>query len=163
MKITIPFVLLLFTFLGCSKTESEVSPKTPTDLLTKNSWIMNKYVISTISKSIDVYAKGGTSNLANFDKYKVTMLKNGELTIVDEKGISKSGTWKFINNETQIQTSYNILNIDLLEDGKLVLSYTVKKAETPAAEWKSYFDFLTFYGFSTATQEFKQTQTMTPQ
>lgn len=163
MKITISFVLLLFTFLGCSKTESEVSPKTSTDLLTKNSWIMNKYVISTISKSIDIYSKGGTSNLANYDKYKVTMLKNRELTIVDEKGVSKSGTWKFINNETQIQTSFNILDIDLLEDGKLVLSYTVKKAETPAVEWKSYFDFLTFYGFSTATQEFKQTQTMTPQ
>jgi hypothetical protein len=131
--------------------------------LTKNSWLMNQYVISTISKNLVVYSKGGTSNLGNYDKYKATMQKNGELTIVDEKGVAKSGTWKFINNETQIQTSFNTLNIDLLENGKLVLSYTVKKTETPAAEWKTYLDFLTFYGFSTATQEFKQTQTMTPQ
>jgi hypothetical protein len=154
-------IFLAFAFFGCSETEV-VSPETKTDLLTKNSWVITKYTITTISKSIDVYTKGGSMNLANYEKYKATLLKNGELTIVDENGISKSGTWKFINNETQIQTSYNILNIDLLEDGKLVLNYTVKKTETPAAEWKSHFDFLTFYGFSTATQEFKQIQTMIP-
>ncbi len=162
MKRTLILSILTLFLLNCTKNES-VSPETKTDILTKNSWIMGKYAISTISKSIDVYVKGGSKNLGNYDKYQATFLSNGQVTIIDENGVSKIGTWKFINNETQIQTSFNILNIDLLESGKLVLSYTVKKAETPAAEWKSYFDFLTFYGFSTATQEFKQTQTMTPQ
>lgn len=153
-------LLALITIIGCKKVSETIAPtETNLDKLTKNSWTMNKYTMSTASKSLDIYIKGAAKNIGNYDKYQVVFNKNGTTTITDEAGVTKTGTWQFLKNETQIQTSINIFDV-VFENNLLIISQTIKKEETKKIEWDEYFSFLSAQGFSTATTQFKLTQIM---
>ena len=118
---------LIFIF-SCSKTE--VVPKTKTDLLIANVWKLSKVVEVRSSKNTIIFEKGITSASSrdDFNKVRISFLRDGTTNLIDGDNLKTSGTWIFTNNETQIETqrgnstSKYTLYIDKLEEGKLNFS-----------------------------------------
>jgi hypothetical protein len=134
------FLLSFLLILSCSKTET--NPKTKTDLLVANVWKLTKVTESRSGKSIILFEVGVTPSTPrdDFNKVRLSFLKDGTLNLIDGDNIKSTGTWIFTNNETQIETrranstSKYTLYIDVLEERKL--NFTEKDG-SDAAKYES--------------------------
>lgn len=125
LQFTASFLFFLIFIFSCSKTE--VIPKTKTDLLTANVWKLSKVTEISNNKNMIMFELGVTKTTArdDFNKVRVSFLKDGTTNQIDGDNLKTIGTWVFTNNETQIETkrggstSKFTLYIDKLEEGKL--------------------------------------------
>lgn len=125
LQFTASFLFFLIFIFSCSKIE--VVPKTKTDLLTANVWKLSKVTEISNNKNMIMFELGVTKTTArdDFNKVRVSFLKDGTTNQIDGDNLKTIGTWVFTNNETQIETkrggstSKFTLYIDKLEEGKL--------------------------------------------
>lgn len=98
-------VLLSIIFFSCKKEKDEpAKPKTKTELLTARTWMYDEYFRSyNNSNTILYYKRGKSNNLLNYDQSRNTYRADGTYTEITSNGSSLSGTWRFLNNEVQIQ------------------------------------------------------------
>jgi len=93
---------VVITLLASCKKDD--APKTRLELLTSKTWIYSEYYRETNTSSpVLYYKRGNSSNLINLDPDKVTYRTDGTYTEITETGATLNGTWKFLNNETQVQ------------------------------------------------------------
>ena len=140
---TLQFTVLLFfisiLIFSCSKTE--VIPKTKTDFLIANVWKASKVTEIRSGKPTIVFEKGITPATSRDDlnKVRITFLRDGTFSNINADNGKETGTWKFTNNESQIEvktstkSSVNILYIDKIEEGKLNFS---EKDGSDAAQYE---------------------------
>ncbi|MDI9864497.1 hypothetical protein QM480_09185 [Flectobacillus sp. DC10W] len=94
--------LLLVVSSSCKK--NNVSTKTNTEKLTAKVWMVSE--VSSTGGLVVVYKRDLASNGYDLSKVRLEFLSNGTIRGVDNNGnTSTSGTWKFVNNETQIEIS----------------------------------------------------------
>ena len=118
---------LLFSFLVFSCSKTEVIPKTKTDLLSANVWKASKVTEIRSGKTTIIFEKGITSASQRDDlnKVRITFFKDGTFSSINADNGKETGTWKFTNNESQIEintstkSKANILYIDKIEEAKL--------------------------------------------
>ena len=55
------------------------------------------------SNTVLYYKRGKSNNLLNYDLSRNTYRADGTYTEITSNGSTLSGTWKFLNNEAQIQ------------------------------------------------------------
>jgi hypothetical protein len=106
LNLCIAFSMLLM--IACTKS-SDPTPtstsKTKTEYLTAHPWkydeLFNNY--SQTNTTVP-YKRGKANNLYNLDNDVYTYHANGTFnTVLGASPFSQAGTWKFINNETQLQ------------------------------------------------------------
>ena len=125
LQFTASFLFILIIIFSCSKTE--VIPKTKTDLLTANVWKASKVTEIRSGKPTIIFEKGVTPTTSRDDlnKVRVTFFKDGVYSSTNADNGKETGTWKFTNNESQIEitltsrTKATTLYIDKIEEGKL--------------------------------------------
>jgi hypothetical protein len=136
--ITSLFLISILIF-SCSK--NEVIPKSKTDFLIANVWKASKVTEIRGGKSTIVFEKGVTPATSRDDlnKVRITFLRDGTFSNINADNGKETGTWKFTNNESQIEvktsikSSVNILYIDKIEEGKLNFS---EKYGSDAAQYE---------------------------
>ena len=119
------FIFFSFLIFSCSKTE--VIPKTKTDLLSANVWKASKVTEIRSGKTTIIFEKGITSASQRDDlnKVRITFFKDGTFSNINADNGKETGTWKFTNNESQIEintytkSKANILYVDKIEEGRL--------------------------------------------
>ena len=129
-------IFLSFMILSCSKTE--VIPKTKTDLIITNVWKASKVTEIRSGKTTIVFEKGITSASTRDDlnKVRITFFKDGAFSSINADNGKETGTWKFTNNESQIElntstkSKANVLYLDKIEEGKL--NFTEKNGSDSA-------------------------------
>jgi Domain of unknown function (DUF5004) len=139
LQLIIPFFFFSILIFSCSKTE--VAPKTKTDLLTSNVWKLSKVTEVRSNKSTIMFEIGVTKATTRYDfnKVRITFLKEGTFSNINADNGKENGTWKFTNNESQIEiitatkSKANILYLDKIEEGKLNFS---EKDGSDAAQYE---------------------------
>lgn len=97
----ISFVVVCFS---CNKNND--SPTTKLELLTSKTWKYDEYFRNyNSSPTVLYYKRGKTSNLLNLDQNRVTFKSDGSYSEITETGATLSGTWQFLNNETEVQVN----------------------------------------------------------
>lgn len=109
------FFLLVFALLTACK--KDTAP-TKTDLLSRT-WQADEATIQQGAITLTAYKKGGSNNLADFSKFRLTFKKDGTFNITDANGTTAQGTWKFVNNETQLEVREGSDPIQLINILKL--------------------------------------------
>jgi hypothetical protein len=122
MKKNLLFALLLFTtFISCDerKTVETLTPAAPT--VSKTTLISRKWSYTELYYNVDgkktiISGVGADPNLAasgtvtSSPNNYITFGNDGKLDVYseDKKGVGKTekGTWKFLNNETQVELLY---------------------------------------------------------
>lgn len=115
MKLVIKLFLVMFfitSIEGCSKyEEGSYFTIIPKKARITNTWIPVKYVYSDGSVSTDII------------EGKVTLEKDMSASLVVDNGgtgVSVSGTWKFIDDKTGINTKFNLLGYSSDDDYEIV-------------------------------------------
>ncbi len=101
----LPFLLISFStcFKSCKK---DSITKSKTQYLTGKTWIYDEYFRNYNSgNTVLYYKRGKSSNLLNLDINKVSFKSDGTYSEITETGTTVTGTWKFLNNETQVQVT----------------------------------------------------------
>ena len=119
--------LILFSWLIFSCSKTEITPKTKTDLLIANVWKASKVIEIRSGKTTIIFEKGVTSSSTRDDlnKVRISFFKDGTFSNINADNGKDTGTWKFTNNESQIEVNTstkikaNILYLDKIEEGKL--------------------------------------------
>ncbi|MFY7890147.1 MAG: hypothetical protein ACOVOW_14630 [Spirosomataceae bacterium] len=110
----------IFSISSCKK--SDASPKSKTEYLTAVEWYIQS--ANSVGGLVVVYDRSSSGNLYDLSKVRLQFQADGKVKGIDNNGnSSNSGTWKFSNNETQIEISnfnfaglsLGIANIDLLD------------------------------------------------
>jgi hypothetical protein len=125
LQLITPLFFLSMLIFSCSKTE--VIPKTKTDLLIANVWKLTKVTQVSSGKTTVVFERGVTPTTLRDDlgKVRITFFKDGMYSSINADNGKESGTWKFTNNENQIEfinsakSNSTTLFVDKLEEGKL--------------------------------------------
>ena len=105
------FFLLLFVLLSgiaCTKESDKDDPKDKTQLLTQKTWVYNElfYSYNTTATTV-VYKRGKPQNAQNFDMVTVKFNTDGTFIERTVTGTTLNGTWKFLSNETQVETKHS--------------------------------------------------------
>ena len=105
MKIKLFYISVLTVALfSCSKDDND-SPKSKTELLTSKTWVYNEYFTNyNQASTILHYKKGKSSNLLDLSGDILNFKADGTFSRIGDGGQPRSGTWQFLNNETQIST-----------------------------------------------------------
>jgi len=114
-------ISLLVLTVSCKKEKTESKPKTKTELLTSKTWMYDEYFRNYNSANTVLYYKRGkANNLINMNAQRSNFKADGTYTEILANGAPASGTWKFLNNETQIQVNTPVgifvSNIVLLDE-----------------------------------------------
>src|SRR5438128_599837 len=104
-----PKLLLVFvfacSFMGCKKDKD----KSKTELLTSKTWIYDEYFTNyNSSNTILAYKRTKTANSLNLSLNKTQFNSDGTVTETNQNGQVISGTWKFLNNESQTETKNQV-------------------------------------------------------
>lgn len=91
-------LLALLFAVGCSK--KSVDP-TKTDFISR-AWQIDEATVTQGAVTVTAYKRGATQNLADLSKFRLNFSSNGTLVGTDQNGVTASGTWAFLNNETQL-------------------------------------------------------------
>jgi hypothetical protein len=123
MKKNLLFALLLLTILTSCDERKTVETITPVVTVSKTTLISRKWFITEIYYNIDgkktiIAGVGAATNLtatvSTSPNNYFTFSKDGKLDVYteDKKGVGKTeiGTWKFLNNETQVELLYGPYN-----------------------------------------------------
>jgi hypothetical protein len=104
MKAITIYSLLLVVFFSVSSCKKENLTKSKTDLLTSKTWIYDEYLINyNQANTILAYKLGKPNYTMNLSLNKVKYNADGTYQETTENGTILTGTWKFINNETQTE------------------------------------------------------------
>ena len=146
----------------------EVQPPTKTEIITANPWQYNEVILKGGSVTKVAYSKIANPIIginSDYAKTTLTYKANGSVEKNVNGGIEKA-TWKFVNNETQIETTSL--------DGKLKLLYSVDlltkdNLNLTNVSTKVFFNddpfwigFVTNLGFPNTITEFSTTFKMIP-
>ena len=117
---TLFFVTILFAFGACKKDTDSLKSKTA--LLTNGTWVYDEYFRGYNSSNTTLYYKRGKSNnLLDLSPNRVTFKADGTYSEVNETGATYTGTWVFLNGETQVQVTNSLgtytSTIFLLDEG----------------------------------------------
>lgn len=126
-------VLVVLRSSSCKKDDDPTPAKTKTQLLTQANW---KLVKAEIRSSPTAAWSDYTAFLSACEKDNLTVFR-ANLTYENNEGATKcnptdpqivdSGTWAFLNNETQIQVTPaadppETLNLELLDENTLIVN-----------------------------------------
>jgi hypothetical protein len=121
------FCSLVFVLLTACK--KDTAP-TKTDLLART-WQADEAIIQQGAITLTAYKKGGSNNLADFSKFRLIFKKDGTFNSTDADGTAAQGTWKFVNNETQLEIKEGSDPIQLINILKLTsTNFDVSFSET---------------------------------
>lgn len=96
--------ILLLGLLSCSKDNDNDKVKTKMELLTQKTWVYDEFFTDyDESPTILSYKRGKTNNTLNFSQVAVKFNSDGTYTETSQAGGTLSGTWKFLNGETQTE------------------------------------------------------------
>ncbi|HVZ55428.1 MAG TPA: hypothetical protein VG870_02110 [Chitinophagaceae bacterium] len=102
---------------SCSKPPATSTDHSKTRLLTAHTWIYQAYYTkyNTADPGL-VYQRGGNTNSLDLSANKVNSYIDGSYSEEDEHGHDLTGTWQFINNQTQtvVYNSYGTYTPDIL-------------------------------------------------
>ena len=131
---TLLFLGFVIVFSSCKKDEI-ISPS-KTDLISRKWSFLEEYLDGDGKKAIIYSTVNPVSSLLSINRSSIDYLlfsKDGTLEVysnIEKKTFT--GTWNFVNNESQLQLIYNktnsILNIDNLTDSTSELSISVLTA-----------------------------------
>jgi hypothetical protein len=144
----------------------EVIPPTKTELLTATTWQYNEVTIKGGSVTKVLFSRPSSIQLSSdYGKASVIYKANGSYEKNINGGIEKR-TWKFLNSETQIETTSAdgklklVYNIDLLSKDNLNLTNVATKiAYNDDAFWIGY---VTNLGFPNTITEFSNIEKLIP-
>ncbi len=109
MKKSIKFfaILALGTWAASCSSSSDATPASKTDMLTGKTWIIDEVAGPNplTGSTIVLYKRGGTGNVMDFSKASISFSKPDKYTSVEIDGSTESGTWKFTNGETVIEST----------------------------------------------------------
>lgn len=167
MKKTLLFLFLTSLFWNCKKTET-ISPIAKAELLTKQVWKINKYVIGTPARQTVQYSRDGTASLQDISKLGFTFKSDGTYTSTDYLGnVLTNTTWKLLNNDTQLELKNNttgntdVITIDALDETQFILSRVYKQADTRADRWTELTTTMKSLGYGVNLTEIFITQSFT--
>ena len=121
------FCLLFFIVFvsSCKKDSVTNTPTTKTkiEILTSHTWMYDEYFRFYNGTTPTLYfKKGRTNNYLDLTLNRVTFRTDGTYTEITETGSTLNGTWKFLNNETQVQVVNSVgtftSTIIILDDTK---------------------------------------------
>jgi hypothetical protein len=177
MKRLITLTLIIFAAIlqSCDEritpaqnTPEEVIPPTKTEILTANVWQYNEVMIKGGSVTKVAFSRIANPPIqlnSDFGKTSITYKTDGSFEKNVQGGIEKR-KWKFLNNETQIETTSLdgklklVYNIDLLSKDNLNLTNVATKvAYNDDAYWVVY---VTNLGFPSNITEFSNIEKMIP-
>jgi hypothetical protein len=106
--------VIVLTFSSCKKEND--GPKR-TELLVAKTWVYQEYYSNFSTTNVQLlYKRGAAGNSLNLDGDYITFKKDGTFERRDLYGDMKTGTWQYINSETQVKT---------IEDGVEHVSTTI--------------------------------------
>jgi hypothetical protein len=110
MKTISYFLFFLFLLIGatsCKKEkDSSITTKTKTELLTSKTWVYDEYFTNyNQAGTLVAYKKGKANNSMDLSLNKVRYNADGTYQETTENGTTISGTWKFLNGETQTEVT----------------------------------------------------------
>lgn len=87
------------------KVISDLSPDSTTTLLTSQTWVYYEYLsnFDSVNTSLE-WKTNRTSNTLNLALNQVKYNSNNTYSEVDQNGNTVTGTWSYLNNETEVQT-----------------------------------------------------------
>ena|SRR5688572_16500238 len=98
--------ILLLGLLSCSKDNDNDKVKTKLDLLTQKTWVYDEFFTDyDESPTVVAYKRGKTNNSLNLSQVSVKFNSDGTYSETLQAGGTLSGTWKFLNNETQTEVT----------------------------------------------------------
>jgi hypothetical protein len=105
MKRTLYLCLLASTFFVFSCKKDKNNSKSRTELVSEKAWILDEYYTGyNTSTPILAYKRGRANNAYEADNYSLKFNSNGTYTRTQPDGTQFSGTWVWLNNETDIQS-----------------------------------------------------------
>ena len=156
---TLLFLGFTLVFSSCKKTEDVTPTVSKTDLISRK-WGISESYVEGDGKKVVIYGAARpadltvTTSITANDFYLFS--KDGKLDVYTDKDKkTTSGTWKFVNNEAQIQLLYGTANqtlsIDALTDkaSELSISVTVANAATASQDEKNVILIGAFAGVVT--------------
>lgn len=97
-------VVILCLIVSCKKNKGSDQPKTNMELLTSKTWIYDEYFTNyNSSNTILAYKRTKANNSINLSANRTKYNTDGTVSEINQNGQSVPGTWKFLNNDTQIQ------------------------------------------------------------
>jgi hypothetical protein len=104
LKFLIYNLVLGVLLFSCSKDDD--TAKTKTQLLTSKTWVYNEYFTNyNQTNTVLQYKKGKSNNLLDLTGDVINFKEDGTFSRIDFMGQVKSGTWQFLNGETQVSTT----------------------------------------------------------
>jgi hypothetical protein len=100
--------ILLLGLLSCSKDKDDDKVKTKMELLTQKTWLYDEFFTDyDESPTVLAYKRGKTNNSYNLSQVTVKFNSDGTYSETLQAGGTMTGTWKFLNNETQTEVINN--------------------------------------------------------
>ena len=100
--------ILLLGLLSCSKDKDDDKVKTKMELLTQKTWLYDEFFTDyDESPTVLAYKRGKTNNSYNLSQVTVKFNSDGTYSETLQAGGTLTGTWKFLNNETQTEVINN--------------------------------------------------------
>lgn len=100
------YLSIILLSMSCSKNATEL---TKTDLISRT-WQVDELVGQQGAVTLTIYKKGTANNVTDYAKFRLDFNSNGIVTATDEIGKTSQSTWKFINNETQLEIKGDATN-----------------------------------------------------
>jgi len=96
--------ILLLGLLSCSKDKDIDKIKTKMELITQKTWVYDEYITDyDESPTVLAYKRGKANNSMNLSLVTVKFNTDGTYSETLPNGAAGTGTWKFLNNETQTE------------------------------------------------------------
>src|SRR4029079_5661513 len=96
--------IMLLGLLSCSKDKDDDKVKTKMELLTQKTWVYDEFFTDyDESPTVLAYKRGKTNNSYNLSQVTVKFNSDGTYSETLQAGGTLTGTWKFLNNETQTE------------------------------------------------------------
>ena len=100
--------ILILGLLSCSKDKDDDKVKTKMELLTQKTWLYDEFFTDyDESPTVLAYKRGKTKNSYNLSQVTVKFNSDGTYSETLQAGGTMTGTWKFLNNETQTEVINN--------------------------------------------------------
>ncbi len=99
----LPLLSICMFLAGCGSDSSPSPTSSKADLLFKT-WIVDEV---SVTGGVIYYKRGASNNQLDYSKAVRTFTRPNLHTITAANGITGAGTWKFLNNETVIETTFS--------------------------------------------------------
>lgn len=113
MRITLLFISILCAGVILAYSRNNIPPPTVLDLLTSKEWTYDTLLINPPSKFIDLNSGQRRAYFDTRNSYKGSSFKfekDGKISYKEVSGIPITSTWKFINNNQDIEIVIDAVN-----------------------------------------------------